>query len=249
MPLTTYNWTGVQLNISQTVDYSIEVVQKAADEGAGLISFPELWFPGFPKGNAENNWTVHYLPMYINNSLVVGDDNWDRLIAAIQDAGIYAGLSFSELKGDRLYMAQALVVTTPRGRMGMLECGEHTYPSTNFIMQAQMENVHLAPYPYLADPGDPTALWWEDVIFDSAAARAYAVYSGAYVFFHAIGAAAAFDSLGNTMLGVLQQIVKSFPAYIPREEGILVAHREQSVEWLLSGALTSELGATLNYGG
>ena len=93
----------------------------------------------------------------MNNSLVVGDDNWNHLIAAIQDAGIYAGLSFSELKGDRLYMAQALVspigdllihrhklrpsgserwffsdgtvdglkvVTTPRGRMGMLECGE-----------------------------------------------------------------------------------------------------------------------------
>ncbi|KAH0280331.1 aliphatic nitrilase-like protein, partial [Aureobasidium melanogenum] len=319
MPLTTYNWTGVQLNISETVDYSIELIHKAADEGASLISFPELWFPGFPKGNAENNWTVHYLPMYMNNSLVVGDDNWNHLIAAIQDAGIYAGLSFSELKGDRLYMAQALVspigdllihrhklrpsgserwffsdgtvdglkvVTTPRGRMGMLECGEHTYPSTNFIMQAQMENVHLAPYPYLADPGDPTALWWEDIIFDSAAARAYAVYSGAYVFFHAIGAAAAFDNLGNAMVSMnastdmdsfpmlyssinttsfntsrtynpdgqqswafLQQIVQSFPAYIPREDGILVEHREHSVEWLLSGALTSELGAILNYGG
>ncbi|THY98519.1 aliphatic nitrilase-like protein [Aureobasidium pullulans] len=319
MPLTTYNWTGVQLNISETVDYGIELISKASKEGAGLISFPELWFPGFPKGNAENDWTVHYLPMYINNTLVLGDHNWKRLIAATQEAGIYAGLSFAELSGYRLYMSQALispvgdllihrhklrpsgserwffsdgtvdglkVVTTPRGRMGMLECGEHTYPSMTFVMQAQMENIHLAPYPYLADPDDESALWWEDVTFDQAPTRAYAVYSGAYTFFHAIGAAKAFDPLGNTIAemtasadmqqypmlyssinttsfnttrtfnsdgqqswGVLQQILQAFPAYIPRVQGILVEHREHSVDWLLNGSLTSELGATLNYGG
>ncbi|KAG9634460.1 hypothetical protein KCU64_g15415, partial [Aureobasidium melanogenum] len=136
-------------------------------------------------------------------------------------------------------------------------------------MQAQMENIHLAPYPYLADSVDSTALWLENVISDAAAARAYAVYSGAYVFFHAIEAAAASNNIGNTMVAmnastdkdqfpmlyssinttslntsrtyisdgqqswaVLQQIVQDFPAYIPREEGILVEHREQSVEWL-----------------
>lgn len=46
MPLLTYNWTGVKLNISETVDAGIGLIHKAAEEGAGMITFPELWFPG-----------------------------------------------------------------------------------------------------------------------------------------------------------------------------------------------------------
>lgn len=104
-----------------------------------------------------NNWTVHTLPMYIENSLTVGSDNWNRIIDGIKEAGIYTALAFSELRGDRIFMAQALVsplgdilihrhklrpsgserwffsdgttdglqvVTTSRGRVGLLECGE-----------------------------------------------------------------------------------------------------------------------------
>lgn len=45
-PLLNMDWTGITMNISQTVDYGIELVQKAAQEGADMITFPELWFPG-----------------------------------------------------------------------------------------------------------------------------------------------------------------------------------------------------------
>lgn len=95
--------------------------------------------------------------MYINNSLTVGDENWDRLIKGIKDAGIYTALAYSEVKGDHMYMTQTLVsplgdlilhrhklrpsgserwfftdgdtdglrvVTTSKGRVGVIECGE-----------------------------------------------------------------------------------------------------------------------------
>lgn len=46
MPLMNMDWSGTVLNISETVDYGIELIRKAADEGADMITFPELWFPG-----------------------------------------------------------------------------------------------------------------------------------------------------------------------------------------------------------
>lgn len=47
--------------------------------------------------------------MYINNSLVVGDDNFNRPIQGVKDAGIYAALAFAELSDNRLFMSQMLV--------------------------------------------------------------------------------------------------------------------------------------------
>lgn len=63
----------------------------------------------YPKGHDVENWTVTTLPMYINNSLVIGDVHWNRLLAGAKSAGVYAALAFSELSDDRLYMAQALI--------------------------------------------------------------------------------------------------------------------------------------------
>lgn len=74
----------------------------------------------------------------------------------------------------------------------------HAY-QTRFIMASQYENIHLGPFPYLADPVNPAALFWEDYIQESATARAYAMTTGSYNYMAAIGAAGAFDPLGNTI--------------------------------------------------
>ncbi|KAF9877238.1 hypothetical protein CkaCkLH20_05504 [Colletotrichum karsti] len=315
MPLMNMDWTGVTLNIGQTVDYGIELIQKAAAEGADLITFPELWFPGFPKGNAMNNWTVDYLPSYIENSLTIGDANWNRIVDAIAHAQIYGGLAYSERLGDHIYMTQTLlapngsiinhrhklrpsgserwfftdgniseikVVATPHGRIGQLECGEHMYHTTRYLMGAQVEHLHLGPFPYLQDEGEES-LWWENVLVEAANGRAYAGMSGAYNFMAAIGAARAFDPLGSTIAsidaavnmtetpllyasanttsfnltetyringqtswGILKEIYDGFPEYIPREEGNVVGYREKSVEWLMTGALTTEVGESFD---
>lgn len=47
--------------------------------------------------------------MYIENSLTVGDANWQRLISGIRDASVYAQLAFAEREGDNMFMSQALI--------------------------------------------------------------------------------------------------------------------------------------------
>lgn len=47
--------------------------------------------------------------MYIENSLTVGDANWQRLINGVKDASVYAQLAFAEREGDNMFMSQALV--------------------------------------------------------------------------------------------------------------------------------------------
>lgn len=46
LPILNKDWTGITLNISETVDYGIELMHDAAASGAHIVSFPELWFPG-----------------------------------------------------------------------------------------------------------------------------------------------------------------------------------------------------------
>lgn len=46
LPVLNRNWTGIELNISETVDAGFGHVATAAAQGADRISFPELWFPG-----------------------------------------------------------------------------------------------------------------------------------------------------------------------------------------------------------
>lgn len=48
-----------------------------------------------------------------------------------------------------------------------------------------------------------------------------------------------YDSDGQVSWAVLRQIVKSFPGYIPKVEGDLVPRRNNSIKFLLSGALNS----------
>jgi nitrilase len=46
MPILNMDWTGVVMNISEAVDDGIRLMHKAAEGGANLVTFPELWFPG-----------------------------------------------------------------------------------------------------------------------------------------------------------------------------------------------------------
>lgn len=46
LPILNRDWSGVKLNISETVDAGIDYIHQAAGQGADVISFPELWFPG-----------------------------------------------------------------------------------------------------------------------------------------------------------------------------------------------------------
>ncbi|KAK1957490.1 carbon-nitrogen hydrolase [Colletotrichum sublineola] len=87
------------------------------------------------------------------------------------------------------------VTATQHGRMGMLECWGHFHPTMTFPMLAQMEDIHVAAFPYCPDIGsDPLA--WESTEVGLASARAYATNSNAVVLMPCVGASAIFNAGG-----------------------------------------------------
>ena len=47
LPVLNYNYEGIVFNISETVDIAVDLMHKAVADGANLIQFPELYFPGY----------------------------------------------------------------------------------------------------------------------------------------------------------------------------------------------------------
>lgn len=46
LPLMNKNWTGIQFDLNATVQKGVQLIEQAASNGANLVVFPELWFPG-----------------------------------------------------------------------------------------------------------------------------------------------------------------------------------------------------------
>ena len=47
LPLMNMNWTNIQFSLNDTVDKGIDLIEEAPGNGANLVIFPELWFPGY----------------------------------------------------------------------------------------------------------------------------------------------------------------------------------------------------------
>ena len=107
---------------------------------------------------------------------------------------------------------QLKVVNTTYGRIGTLECWEwvfkqftsfpvltinrHFHPSMTFIMQAQLESIHVGSWPYMPNYNTSDALYWESAEVNMAAASMYATNSGAWTLVPVVGRAAIFDPTG-----------------------------------------------------
>jgi nitrilase len=46
-PILSRNYTGLTFDLNGTVEYGIKLIEEAATNGANLVVFPELWFPGY----------------------------------------------------------------------------------------------------------------------------------------------------------------------------------------------------------
>lgn len=68
----------------------------------------------FPKAadNPKYNFTRDHLPSYVENTITIGDAQWNRIVAATREAGIYSQINFAEKDGDYMYMAQSLLSPT-----------------------------------------------------------------------------------------------------------------------------------------
>ncbi|GME64417.1 Aliphatic nitrilase [Neofusicoccum parvum] len=239
-PILNKNWTHHPFDLNATVAKATTLISRAAAAGAHLVVFPELWFPGYPKG-IDAAWIASPAARaYIANSLVVGGPQWRALLAAAAASRVHVALAYSERGAAALHMGQALIApngtalvvrrklrpsgierefwsdgeeeglvvveTGGWGRWGMLECWEHFHPSMTFPMQAQLEDLHVASFPYMPGPADPAALSWESVEVNSAAARTYAVNSGAVTLFAAVGYSAVYDGTGVEVAAVAADV-------------------------------------------
>ncbi len=100
----------VFMDLEGCVDKAITFIEKAAHEGARIVAFSECWFPGYPwwiwLSPAAHN--VRYFQQYHENSLVVGDDAFNRLGNAARDNKIFLSIGASERDHGSLYIAQFL---------------------------------------------------------------------------------------------------------------------------------------------
>ncbi|KAE8145984.1 hypothetical protein BDV25DRAFT_144143 [Aspergillus avenaceus] len=66
-------------------------------------------------------------------------------------------------------------------------------------MQAQRENFHLAPFPYLGNPRDESFVWWERAESNIAAVGHYSYLAGAYSFTTSVGYAFVSSPFGEVV--------------------------------------------------
>ncbi|KAA8566045.1 hypothetical protein MFRU_022g00080 [Monilinia fructicola] len=112
-PVMNKDWTGHKFDLNATVAKAVKLIKQASTNQANLVVFPELWFPGYPKGMADNVTIADYLENYIDNSVVVGSPQWQSILDVAKSESIYVVLGFSHKADGVLYMAQSLI--SPEG--------------------------------------------------------------------------------------------------------------------------------------
>ena len=99
------------LDLQAGIDKTISLITQAAREGAALISFPEVWLPGYPWWIWLDSpaWGMQFVGRYFANSLDVKSPQFKQIQDAARENNIFVVLGFSERDGGSLYIAQAII--------------------------------------------------------------------------------------------------------------------------------------------
>jgi len=95
----------VFLDRDATVEKAVALIEEAANEGAGLVAFPETWIPGYP------SWIYHAakwddpaskraFAQLLANSVQVPSPATDALCAAAREAGVHVVVGIHERDSD-----------------------------------------------------------------------------------------------------------------------------------------------------
>ncbi len=102
----------VFLDCEATIGKACVLIEQAADEGAGLVVFPEAFVPAYPEWVWRMNpWEVRAEALYarlFEQAVVVGDASTAALSAAARRAGCYVsiGVNEREARGSTLFDTQ-----------------------------------------------------------------------------------------------------------------------------------------------
>ncbi|KAF4972516.1 hypothetical protein FSARC_940 [Fusarium sarcochroum] len=225
------DWNGEQHDLDATVRMGLELIKRASQNGANLVAFPELWFPGYysPKTDGPSK----FLNNYIDQALTVESANWKRLVAAAKQHHIWVSFGFSQKIGDHIFMAQALI--DDKGKVIQVRQklrpsgGERTVFSDgtidHFIVHQtpfgrlgmlecwehmhptmtfamQAQNENLHIASFPWAPDLGAMSGYESTENSITGARYYAITGGAYVFMPAVGTAAVIHPNGTTLAQV-----------------------------------------------
>ena len=101
------------LDLDASIKKTIGLIEEAADKGAKLIAFPEVFIPGYPWHIWMDSpaWAIGrgFVQRYFDNSLSYDSPQAERLRDAVRKAKLTAVLGLSERDGGSLYLAQWLI--------------------------------------------------------------------------------------------------------------------------------------------
>jgi aliphatic nitrilase len=102
----------VWFDLEATTEKTLRLIAEAAERGAQLIAFPEVWLPGYPVflWLGDQQWQAPYREQYTAQSAELNGPEHQRIAAAAAQHGIQVVLGLSERDAEgRIYMAQWVI--------------------------------------------------------------------------------------------------------------------------------------------
>ncbi|RLA71171.1 MAG: carbon-nitrogen hydrolase family protein [Epsilonproteobacteria bacterium] len=122
--IATIQATPVFMDLDATIDKACSLIKKAANKGAELVVFPEAFVPGYP------DWVWHVPPgdmalnqdlyaMLLEQSVVIGSEQTDRLCEAAKEAGVYVVIGINEKNAQASggSINNSLLFISPKGEI------------------------------------------------------------------------------------------------------------------------------------
>ncbi|MRV70483.1 carbon-nitrogen hydrolase family protein [Duganella sp. FT92W] len=104
----------VFMNLQGGIDKAIGIIAEAAQQGARLVAFPEVWLPGYPwwLWLGTPAWGMQFVPRYHANSMRRDGPEMAQLCAAAAEHNIHVVMGYSEIEGRSLYISQVTIDDT-----------------------------------------------------------------------------------------------------------------------------------------
>ncbi|KAJ7625598.1 carbon-nitrogen hydrolase [Roridomyces roridus] len=98
-------WWDLKAGVAKT----IALIKEAAANGAQLVGFPESFIPGYPMRIWSQPFNPQFLLEFKQNCLDVKSGEFQEILDAVKEAGIWVVLGFCEVDGGSMYAAQVII--------------------------------------------------------------------------------------------------------------------------------------------